>query len=156
MNSLLVIQLICAFTPALIGLAIAAATSPRMFRILAKMFQFDLTSLLLVMAALAMLFAMNRWMTEMSHESWREYQRELSYWRQNDPGGYQPSAYSYYARSEYEIGALLCASVFMFPGLIFARLLIDGFRDERRATTVKPKRAGRVATPQSATHTAVD
>jgi hypothetical protein len=141
MDSLLVTQLVCAFAPAFIGLAIATVTSPRMFRLVAKVFQFDLTTAMLLMAAFAVLFAMNRAMREMEQLAWHEHLNEQAALRQeyNDPN-YEFYPGGGYWAADFHIAMLTATSIFTVPGLIFARLLIDSYRDECRSRAGRKQR----------------
>lgn len=142
MESMLITQLLCAFAPALLGLAIAAITSPRMFRLVLKLFQFDLTSALLLMAAFAVLFAMNRAMRDMSDQARAEHLQEMEYARQSGDLTYDDYHYYYdtSSRYDYQIAMLAITSIFTVPCLIFARLVIDNYRDERRSRAEKRQR----------------
>jgi hypothetical protein len=104
MIEMFVFQMVCAFGPGLLGLAITAVLAPRIFRRLARMLQFDLTTVMLFTVAFAVLFTIQHAI------------------RTNQP-----------------MAGLFVLSIFTVPGLIFARLIIDTFRDERRTRTDRRK-----------------
>jgi energy-converting hydrogenase Eha subunit E len=124
-------QLICAFAPAAIAIAIAAVVSPSIGKLLLKSLQFDLATIMLITAAFAVLFALNRGMSEIQMQSWRKYQRERQ--EQLESGWSVESLPSYSSyETDYQLAALHFLSVLTVPSLIIVRLLMEAYRDERR------------------------
>lgn len=139
MDSLLITQLFCAFVPALIALAVAVVVSPRMFKLVANLFRFDMTALLLMMVACCVLFAVNRSMREIREQAWQEHLRMQKELQELGQFGYIDYGYTG-GPYDYQIAALTFTSIFTVPCLIFARLLIDGYRDERRTRLERRER----------------
>lgn len=115
MVKILVIQLLVALVPGLVGLAVLARTSPRLYRLATKSLQFDMLTALLATAFVAVLLGLNRALVNeqviaVARQTFLDQFLDLFVWHKEEAA---------------PLFAIYLFSIFAMPTVIFARMIID-------------------------------